>query len=115
MDLWHCTSQGWQKTGKACFSFQLTGFRLRGPSNQWLGWSDSHGGALLEGQIYQQTYLSGTVVAKLATTKRQDATWYMYELVRRVGTADIYSLARHNCRRYSKYEFRDAPLHMGPP
>lgn len=46
---------------------------------------------------------------------RQDLTWYMYMLLDRVGTTDTYSLARHNCRRYSKYEYRDSPLHMGPP
>ncbi len=35
----------------------------------------------------------------------------------RVNTTppDTYSLDRYNCRRYSKYEFSDAPLHMGPP
>ena len=27
----------------------------------------------------------------------------------RVGTEDVYSLARHNCRTYSQWEFRDAP------
>jgi len=115
VDLWHCTQSGWQKTGKACFSFAMTGGRLRLPSNKWLGWSEFNAGGPLEGQIYQQTYLNGKVVAQRTTTMRQDLTWYMYMLVGRVGTADTYSVARHNCRRYSKYEYRDAPLHMGPP
>jgi surface antigen len=115
VDLWHCTQSGRQKTGKACFSFRWSSFRASLPSNTLLGWSELNSGGPAQGDIYQQTYLNGTIVAQRTTTMRQDLTWYMYMLVGRVGTTDTYSLARHNCRRYSKYEYRDAPLHMGPP
>jgi hypothetical protein len=115
VDLWHCTHGGWEKTGKACFSFRWSSFRASLPSNKWLGWSELNLGGPAQGDIYQQAYINGRVVAQLTTTKRQDLTWYMYMLLGRVGTTDTYSVARHNCRRYSKYEYRDAPWHMGPP
>ncbi len=51
----------------------------------------------------------------LTDEDEEDVTWMMYMFNSRVGLKDTYSVARHNCRRYSKYEFRDAPLHMGPP
>ena len=115
VDMWHCAQGGWQKTGKACFSFRWSSFRASFPSNKWLGWSEFNGGGPAQGDIYQQGYTQGKVVAQRATTMRQDLTWYMYMLLGRVGSTDTYSVARHNCRRYSKYEYRDAPLHMGPP
>jgi RHS repeat-associated protein len=115
VDLWHCRNGGWQKTGKACFSFWATGLRFSLPSNRWLGWREFNAGGPLEGKIYQDPYVSGKVVGQLTTTVKQDTKWYMYMLVTRVGTADTYSLARHNCRRYSKNEFRDAPWNMGLP
>jgi RHS repeat-associated protein len=115
VDTWSCTRNGWQKDGKACFSFAMTGLGQTLPSNKWLGWTEANAGGPLKGRIYEQEYLNGKIVAQRTTTAKQDNTWLIYERYTRVDTKDTYSVARHNCRRYSKYEYRDAPFHMGPP
>jgi RHS repeat-associated protein len=102
------------KTEKRCFSFGQTGHRLPIPSMTWLFWHEFNAGGPLVGEVYETDYTGGTVVGTIKTTCKQDIVWLTGELAR-VGATDTYSVARHNCRRYSQYEFRDAPSLMGPP
>lgn len=103
------------KTGKRCFSFGANGqWRIPIPSTRWLFWNEFNGGGPLVGEIYETDYTGGKVVGTITTTCKQDFRWLAYVLST-VGTKDTYSVGRHNCRRYSQYEFRDAPFHMGAP
>ncbi len=73
-------------------------------------------GAIAKGKIYERSsiatpFITGTHL----TSMKQDRTWLNYMRVSRIDTIDAYSAARHNCRLYSRWEFRDASLHMGPP
>jgi hypothetical protein len=102
------------KTGKACFSFGANGkWRIPIPSGTWLGWSEFNAGGPMVGEIYSADD-TGTVVNTIKTTCKQDMMFLIY-MNARLGSIDTYSVGRHNCRRYSQYEFRDAPSHMGPP
>ena len=48
VDTWGCTLNGWQKDGKACFSFAMTGLGETLPSNKWLGWTEFNAGGPFE-------------------------------------------------------------------
>ena len=97
------------KIGIMCFSFAKTGWALFGFKSHWLGWqSTTLAGLLMEGTIYEADD-AGTVVQTKQTTCRQDMRWELWMQIYRVGTKDVYSLARHNCRMYSQKEFADAP------
>jgi len=69
---------------------------------------------LLEGEIYQETFTDGKILRRHKTTPQQDRAWLNYIMTKRLGTKDGYSVARHNCRKYSNMEFDDAPKHYGP-
>ncbi len=97
---------------KQCFSFGMTGPQWPEFSRKWLGWNSWVTGAILQGEIYQADPVPGaTIYSRHTTTAAQDAKWLQYELTTRLGLKDGYSVARHNCRTYSQWEFRDAPLH----
>jgi len=98
------------KTGEACFSFGKTGWMFRfGARLRWLGWnSHTLGGLLMKGEIYEDLTV-GAVVKTQKTTVIQDRVWLNWMRRSRVGTEDVYSVGRHNCRTYSQWEFRDAP------
>jgi len=97
---------------KQCFSFGMTGPQWPEFSKKWLGWNSWVTGAILQGEIYQADPVPGaTIYSRHTTTAAQDAKWLQYELTTRLGLKDGYSVARHNCRTYSQWEFRDAPLH----
>ena len=102
-----------EPTGRDCFSFGATGFGVYGPKTTWLGWS-SWTLTCLEGQIYQAKFKDGTISKRHETTPQQDRAWLNYMTTTRLGTKDGYSVARHNCRKYSNMEFDDAPKHYGP-
>ena len=103
------------KTGKRCFSFGANGqWRTPVPSMKWLFWHEFNAGGPMVGEIYETDYTGGTIKKTITTTCKQDFRWLTYVLAT-VGAKDTYSVARHNCRRYSQYEFRDAPFHMGAP
>jgi len=65
------------------------------------------------GEIYSADD-TGTVVNTIKTTCKQDMMFLIY-MNARLGSIDTYSVGRHNCRRYSQYEFRDAPSTWGHP
>lgn len=96
--------------GLTCFSFAMNGVMFRfGGRKTWLGWkSYTLGGLLLRGKIYEAVD-TGIVVTTKTTTSRQDQLWLNWMRKWRVDTEDVYSVARHNCRTYAQWEFRDAP------
>jgi len=108
VDTWDSKCCG--KTGIACFSFGYNGnWKWRWFSRTWLGWSSiTLAGYLMEGEIYE-TDDTGTVVKTKKTTCTQDTRWLNYMRFTRVRTTDVYSAARHNCRKYAQWEYRDAP------
>jgi RHS repeat-associated protein len=97
---------------KQCFSFGMIGWQLPEFSKTWLGWKSLVTGAILKGQIYPADPVPGaTIYDRHTTTAAQDAKWLQYETTKRLWLTDGYSVGRHNCRTYSQWEFRDAPLH----
>jgi len=97
---------------KRCFSFAATGVQWPQFSRTWLGWSSPVVGAILKGQVYEPDPVpSATVVGRHSPTAAQGANWLSYMTGTRLGLQDGYSVARHNCRKYSQWEFRDAPTH----
>lgn len=59
------------------------------------------------GEIYE-TSVVGKVVKTKKTTPEQDKAW-LQSMESRVGTKDVYSVGRHNCRAFSQAEFDKAP------
>lgn len=102
------------KKGIACFSFGATGeIRWFSSRGTWLGWELSWLGGtgafwLMEGVIDKYDD-AGTVVQTKQTTAAQDQAWLNWMRTNRVGTKDIYSVLRFNCRKYAQMEFADAP------
>ncbi len=97
---------------RICFSFAATGPQLPEFAWTWLGWASWVVGAIIEGNIYISRGVPGAaVVGRHVTTPQQDRNWINYMTQSRVGTIDGYSVARHNCRKFSQLEFADAPLH----
>ena len=98
--------------GIECFSFARTGIQAPQFSQSWLGWSSPVGGAILRGEVYTTAPVADAAVHDThVTTMEQDENWYNYMVSVRVGLIDAYSVARHNCVKYSRMEFDDAPLH----
>ncbi|MGH4023248.1 MAG: DUF4157 domain-containing protein [Pseudonocardiaceae bacterium] len=97
---------------KQCFSFAASGVQAPQFSLTWLGWSSPVVGAVLEGEVYHPAPVPGATVADRHTpTAPQAANWLAYMRGTRLGLHDGYSVARHNCRTFSQWEFRDAPSH----
>jgi len=98
---------------KRCFSFAATGgAQLPQFSSTWLGWSSIVAGAILTGEIYTPAPVPGSsIVSTHSPTAAQASNWLNYMNRTRVGLQDGYSVARHNCRTFSQWEFRDAPSH----
>src|SRR5262249_12831248 len=97
---------------KQCFSFAASGAQLPQFSSTWLGWSSTVIGAILQGEIYHPGAVPGaTVVSRHTPTASQATKWLSYMRSTRLGLQDGYSVARHNCRTFSQWEFRDAPSH----
>jgi hypothetical protein len=107
-----CVTTGGGDSGKDCFSFAASGAQLPQFSSTWLGWSSYVVGAILQGEIYNPGAVPGaTVVSRHTPTAAQAANWLRYMRGSRLGLHDGYSVARHNCRTFSQWEFRDAPSH----
>ena len=97
---------------KRCFSFAAVGVQAPQFSSTWLGWSSWVTGAILKGEVYDPAPVSGaTIVSTHTPTVTQADNWVNYMDTSRLGLQDGYSVARHNCRTFSQWEFRDAPLH----
>lgn len=95
---------------KRCFSFAMIGSQWPQFAKTWLGWSSWVVGAILEGEVYETTPVSGATIVKThSTTVAQDRRWTRYMTGTRLGLNDGYSVARHNCRMFSQNEFDDAP------
>ena len=98
----------------ACFSFVST-FKIRSfpAKTTWLGWFSPSPPVLdYVGVIREQespNFKKLRLVAKKATTKWQDRAWLTIMRKTRVGLEDLYSIANHNCRKYTFLEFNDAP------
>jgi len=97
---------------KRCFSFAATGGQLPQFSSTWLGWDSWVTGAILKGEVYDPAPVSGATIESTHTPTVAEAdNWVDYMDTKRLGLTDGYSVARHNCRLFSQWEFRDAPLH----
>jgi hypothetical protein len=97
---------------KRCFSFAATGAQLPQFSSTWLGWGSWVTGAILQGSVYDPSPVPGATIASTHTpTVAQADRWTNYMDTTRLGLQDGYSVARHNCRTFSQWEFRDAPTH----
>lgn len=95
---------------KRCYSFAATGAQAPQFSSTWLGWSSWVTGAILQGEVYDPAPVSGaSIVSTHTPTVAQADNWVNYMDGSRLGLQDGYSVARHNCRMFSQWEFRDAP------
>lgn len=95
---------------KRCYSFAATGAQAPQFSSTWLGWSSWVTGAILQGEVYDPAPVSGATIESTHTpTVAQADNWVNYMDGSRLGLQDGYSVARHNCRLFSQWEFRDAP------
>ncbi len=101
----------WTTDEKECFSFAMTGLGLTRPKKTWLGFKSTVLGGCLKGEIYKSTNTAGKTEHWKLTTVAQDLRWLLY-MNGRVGTKDVYSLFRHNCRTYAQLEFEAAPGHL---
>jgi RHS repeat-associated protein len=107
VDIWD--SSGTKKIGVAAFSFGQTGWSWTWGSTSWLGWNSiTLPGFGMKGTIYE-TGDCGTIVRTKNTTVEQDRAWLEWMRQNRVRTEDVYSVGRHNCRKYSQAEFENAP------
>ena len=59
----------------------------------------------------QDAVPGASIVSTHSPTAAQASNWLNYMNRTRVGLQDGYSVARHNCRTFSQWEFRDAPSH----
>ena len=98
-----------RKTGVRGFSFGYNGeWGWNWPNGKWLGHSSiSLPGYWMVGEIYEASVV-GKVVKTKKTTPEQDKAW-LQSMESRVGTKDVYSVGRHNCRAFSQAEFDKAP------
>lgn len=97
---------------KLCYSFAAIGVQSPQFSSTWLGWSSAVVGGILQGEVYDPSPVSGASIDATHTpTVAQADNWVDYMRTSRLGLQDTYSVARHNCRLFSQWEFRDAPLH----
>ena len=98
-----------RKVGVRGFSFGYNGeWKWNWPSSTWLGWeSFTLPGFLMVGEIYEADVV-GRQVDHKKTTVCQDREW-LKKMEGRVGTKDVYSVGRHNCRNFSQREFDAAP------
>src|SRR5262249_25089035 len=111
VDVWGSDGCGnYHKIDTACFSFGFVGrYGFYWFKTTWLGWpSTTLAGFLMTGEIYEADD-TGKVVSTKKTTPEQDIAWLKWMRKERVGTQDVYSVGRHNCRTYAQWEFRDAP------
>jgi RHS repeat-associated protein len=96
--------------GKRGFSFGMSGVGIT-VSSTWLG-QDSPTATILKGQIYETGYTQGRINDVVHTTSAQDAEFVKY-LSSRVGEEGGYSIARHNCRKFSQSMFDRAKSQYG--
>jgi len=98
-----------KKTGVRGFSFGYNGeWGWNWPNGKWLGHSSlSLPGYWMVGEIYEASVV-GKVVKTKKTTPKQDKAW-LKSMESRIGTKDVYSVGRHNCRSFAQAEFDKAP------
>jgi RHS repeat-associated protein len=99
-----------------CFSFGwLTGFQGLGwssPSRVWLGRPTTYNlGGPLRGVVYTHDWSVGVQAINniIFTTPDEDAD-FTAVLVQMLNMEDTYSLAYHNCRRFSQMMFEEARI-----
>ena len=79
------------------------------PKFSWLGFSSlTLPGYWMVGEIYEIDNPPGAVVAEKKTGCSQDRAW-LRKMMSKIGTTDVYSVGRHNCRNFSQLEFEAAP------
>ena len=98
-----------RKTGVRGFSFGYIGeWGWNWPDGKWLGSPGvSLPGYWMVGEIYEAPVV-GKIVGQKKTTPEQDRAW-LKMMEGKVGTRDVYSVGRHNCRAFSQDEFNKAP------
>ena len=98
-----------KKTGTRGFSFGYNGeWGWNWPNGKWLGNSSfTLPGYWMVGKIYKAPVV-GKIVKRKRTTPKQDKEW-LKQMEKKVGTRDVYSVGRHNCRSFSQGEFDKAP------
>ncbi len=108
VDTWSDTCPP-KKTGIKGFSFGYIGeWGWTWPDGTWLGQPGfTLPGYWMVGEIYEAPVV-GTIVRRKKTKPTQDKAWLM-EMNGKLGTRDVYSVGRHNCRKFSQCEFENAP------
>ena len=98
-----------RKIGMRGFSFgYINEWDWNWPNGKWLGHSSiTLPGFWMVGMIYESSVV-GKAVNRKKTTPEQDRKW-LKKMEGRVGTKDVYSVGRHNCRAFSQAEFNNAP------
>lgn len=98
-----------KKTGIRGFSFgYVKEWGWNWPNGEWLGLpSFTLPGYWMVGEIYEASVV-GNVSKRKKTTPKQDKEW-LEKMEARVGSRDVYSVGRHNCRNFSQSEFEKAP------
>ena len=108
VDLWSddCPPR---KIGMTSFSFGYNGeWKWNWPSSTWLGFdSFTLPGFVMVGEI-EEVNVVGRQVKKKSTTPCQDREW-LKKMREKVGTTDVYSVGRHNCRNFAQREFDAVP------
>lgn len=108
VDTWSdgCPSR---KTGVRGFSFGYIGqWGWNWPDGTWLGREGfTLPGYWMVGEIYEAPVV-GKCVSTKKTTPEQDREW-LKNMESKVGTRDVYSVGRHNCRAFAQDEFNNAP------
>ena len=106
VDVW---SKRGHKMGITTFTFAYNGnWGWNMLSFSWLGFSGfTLPGYLMEGEVEERNPV-GKIDAEKKTSCREDRQCLKY-MRTKVGTRDVYSVGRHNCRNFSQTEFSAAP------
>lgn len=110
VDKWSSMGGRAKIIGKVGFSFGYNGhWGFFAPKLSWLGFSSlTLPGYWMVGEIYEIDNPPGAVVAEKKTGCSQDRAW-LRKMMSKIGTTDVYSVGRHNCRNFSQLEFEAAP------
>jgi RHS repeat-associated protein len=108
VDTWKMQGGRWVKTGRHYYTFSATGTFYPWFGSNWLGLGTSWTATGVTGVVSDETKNrrvgDGTVSRLLQTTPAEDNAFKAY-LDTFVGKEDGYSVARHNCRLYSQWQF----------
>ena len=93
-------------TGCRCFSFRQDGHQFPIPRTTWFGHS-SFQCCILSGRVYEDTTAESYNIDKRKKTTQAEDERVLQRLLSLDKTYNGYSVARHNCRAFSLWEFDD--------